>query len=90
MKKLLNIIFITLILSNSAFADPTENPSKNIDNYANNNDGFFKFVKAARYYCVQYDKQNNDFTVEKKTYPLCVSEMNDVIDKKWPGAEMYE
>lgn len=85
MKKFLGIVVMGLILSSNAFADP----SKTIRSYTNNNEGFNKFARDARFFCAKESgKANNDFSA-KKIYSVCISKMNYELTKIWPDGEIF-
>lgn len=85
MKKLLGILVLSLILIESAYADP----SKKIRSYSKDNDGFNKFARDARFFCAKESgKANNDFSA-KKIYSVCISKMNYELTKIWPDGEIF-
>ena len=85
MKKLLGILVLSLILIESAYADP----SKKIRPYSKDNDGFNKFARDARFFCAKESgKANNDFSA-KKIYSVCISKMNYELTKIWPDGEIF-
>ena len=85
MKKLLGILVLSLILIESAYADP----SKKIRSYSKDNDGFNKFARDARFFCAKESgKANNDFSA-KKIYSVCISKMNYELTKIWPDGENF-
>ena len=85
MKKLLGILVLSLILIESAYADP----SKKIRSYSKDNDGFNKFARDARFFCAKESgKANNDFS-GKKIYSVCISKMNYELTKIWPDREIF-
>ena len=85
MKKFLGIVVLGLILSSSAFADP----SKKIKSYTKDNKGFNKFANDARFFCAKESgKANNDFSA-KKIYSVCISKMNYELTKIWPDGEIF-
>ena len=85
MKKLLGILVLSLILIESAYADP----SKKIRSYSKDNDGFNKFARDARFFCAKESgKANNDFSA-KKIYSVCISKMNYELTKIWSDGEIF-